>query len=196
MKMMQALWRRASLNSLRTREAPTPAYISTKSEPLAEMNGTPASPAIDRASSVLPVPGGPTSRMPRGMRPPMDEKRCRILEEVDDLLDFIFRLVNTCHVGKRHRDELGVDRAGLLEGRNAAGDDAEQRETRKAKQQQPKRDGAITARPARIFDRFHIEVDAALREIRHKAGVRRDVALRRDRHMARAVSEVELEFLL
>jgi hypothetical protein len=60
------LWRRASLNSLRTREAPTPAYISTKSEPLAEMNGTPASPAIERASSVLPVPGGPTSRMPRG----------------------------------------------------------------------------------------------------------------------------------
>jgi hypothetical protein len=51
------------------------AYISTKSEPLAEMKGTPASPAIDRASSVFPVPGGPTSRMPRGMRPPMVAKR-------------------------------------------------------------------------------------------------------------------------
>ena len=33
-------------------------------------NGTLASPAMARASSVLPVPGGPTSRAPRGMRPP------------------------------------------------------------------------------------------------------------------------------
>ena len=32
--------------------------------------GTLASPAIARASSVLPVPGGPTSSAPRGMRPP------------------------------------------------------------------------------------------------------------------------------
>ena len=76
MKMMQDLWRRASLNSRRTRDAPTPAYISTKSEPLANRNGTPASPAIDRASSVLPVPGGPTSSTPFGIRPPSDENRC------------------------------------------------------------------------------------------------------------------------
>ena len=33
-------------------------------------NGTPASPATARASSVLPVPGGPTSSTPRGMRAP------------------------------------------------------------------------------------------------------------------------------
>ena len=33
-------------------------------------NGTPASPATARASSVLPVPGEPTSRAPFGMRPP------------------------------------------------------------------------------------------------------------------------------
>ena len=33
-------------------------------------NGTPASPAIALASSVLPVPGGPTSSTPLGMRPP------------------------------------------------------------------------------------------------------------------------------
>ena len=33
-------------------------------------NGTLASPAMARASSVLPVPGGPTSSTPRGMRPP------------------------------------------------------------------------------------------------------------------------------
>ena len=33
-------------------------------------NGTPASPAMALASSVLPVPGGPTSSTPLGMRPP------------------------------------------------------------------------------------------------------------------------------
>ncbi len=54
----------------RTREAPTPTNISTKSEPEMEKNGTPASPATARASRVLPVPGGPTSNTPLGMRPP------------------------------------------------------------------------------------------------------------------------------
>jgi hypothetical protein len=48
----------------RTREAPTPTNISTKSEPLIEKNGTLASPATARARSVLPVPGEPMSRTP------------------------------------------------------------------------------------------------------------------------------------
>jgi hypothetical protein len=52
-----------------------PAYISTKSEPLVNRNGTLASPAIDLASSVLPVPGGPTSSTPLGIRPPIATKR-------------------------------------------------------------------------------------------------------------------------
>ena len=34
------------------------------------MNGTPASPATALASSVLPVPGGPTSSTPLGIRAP------------------------------------------------------------------------------------------------------------------------------
>ena len=34
--------------------------------------GTPASPATARAMSVLPVPGGPTRRTPRGMRAPSE----------------------------------------------------------------------------------------------------------------------------
>ncbi len=59
MKTMQGLcalaWAKRSL----TREAPTPTNISTKSEPEMEKKGTPASPATARASSVLPVPGGP-----------------------------------------------------------------------------------------------------------------------------------------
>ena len=55
----------------RTRAAPTPTNISTNSEPLRLKNGTFASPATARASSVLPVPGGPTSSTPLGIRPPM-----------------------------------------------------------------------------------------------------------------------------
>ena len=35
-----------------------------------EKNGTPASPAMARASRVLPVPGGPIMSTPLGMRPP------------------------------------------------------------------------------------------------------------------------------
>ena len=54
----------------RTRLAPTPTNISTKSDPEIEKNGTFASPATARASKVLPVPGGPTNRTPLGMRPP------------------------------------------------------------------------------------------------------------------------------
>mmetsp|Transcript_43717 Transcript_43717/g.107307 ORF Transcript_43717/g.107307 Transcript_43717/m.107307 type:complete len:336 (-) Transcript_43717:452-1459(-) len=61
---------RASANSARTRAGPTPTNISWKSEPATLKNGTPASPAVALASSVLPVPGGPTSSAPFGMRAP------------------------------------------------------------------------------------------------------------------------------
>ena len=64
--------RLACSNRSRTREAPTPTNISTNSEPEIEKKGTPASPATARASSVLPVPGGPTSSTPRGIRAPSE----------------------------------------------------------------------------------------------------------------------------
>ena len=70
MKTMQGARFFASANMSRMREAPTPTNISSKSLPEMEKNGTPASPAIARARSVLPVPGGPTRRTPFGMRPP------------------------------------------------------------------------------------------------------------------------------
>ena len=70
MKTMQGAFFLPCSNRSRTREAPTPTNISTKSEPLIEKNGTLASPATARASSVLPVPGGPISSTPLGMRPP------------------------------------------------------------------------------------------------------------------------------
>src|ERR671926_1738238 len=70
MKMMQGEFCLACSKRSRTREAPTPTNISTKSEPEIEKNGTPASPATARASRVLPVPGGPYNRTPFGIRAP------------------------------------------------------------------------------------------------------------------------------
>ena len=70
MKTMHGALASACWNRSRMRAAPTPTNISTNSEPLRLKNGTCASPATARASSVLPVPGGPTSRTPLGIRPP------------------------------------------------------------------------------------------------------------------------------
>jgi len=70
MKMMQGAFFFPCSKRSRTREAPTPTNISTKSEPEIEKNGTLASPAMARANRVLPVPGGPISSTPFGMRPP------------------------------------------------------------------------------------------------------------------------------
>ena len=70
MKMMHGACFLAFSNMSRTRAAPTPTNISTKSEPEIEKNGTLASPAMALASRVLPVPGEPTSSTPRGIRPP------------------------------------------------------------------------------------------------------------------------------
>ncbi len=67
---MQGLFFLAWSNRSRTRLAPTPTNISTNSEPLILKNGTPASPATAREMSVLPVPGGPTSSSPLGIRAP------------------------------------------------------------------------------------------------------------------------------
>ena len=192
MKMMHDGWRRASLNSLRTRDAPTPAYISTKSEPLAEMNGTPASPAIDRASSVLPVPGGPTSRMPRGMRPPIEAKRRRLLQEVDDLPHLVLRLVHARHVVERHGDAFGIDGLQLLEasarGPRAAGG-------RRRARRRPEASSVNASAPelpegGRPAD---VEAHAARDEAGHERGRGGDVALRRQRLEPCAVAALERE---
>ena len=58
-------------NISRTRAAPTPTNISTKSDPLMLKNGTSASPATALASRVFPVPGGPTINTPLGILPPI-----------------------------------------------------------------------------------------------------------------------------
>ena len=60
-------------NNFLTLEAPSPANISINSEPLIEINGTFASPAIALAISVLPVPGFPHNRTPFGTLAPILE---------------------------------------------------------------------------------------------------------------------------
>ena len=72
MKTMDGAFFLACSKRSRTRDAPTPTNISTKSEPEIEKKGTPASPATALASSVLPVPGGPISNTPLGMRAPRE----------------------------------------------------------------------------------------------------------------------------
>ena len=73
-KTMQGAFFLACRKRSRTRAAPTPTNISTKSEPLIEKYGTLASPATARESRVLPVPGGPTKSTPRGIRAPSSLK--------------------------------------------------------------------------------------------------------------------------
>ena len=98
MKMMQGAFFFACSNMSRTRLAPTPTNISTKSEPEMVKNGTLASPAMARASSVLPVPGGPTSNTPRGMRPPSRWNFAGIAQEFDDLLQVELGFVDAGHI--------------------------------------------------------------------------------------------------
>ena len=70
MKMMLGAASLACENRSRTREAPTPTIASMNSAAEIEKKAACASPATARASSVLPVPGGPYSSTPWGMRPP------------------------------------------------------------------------------------------------------------------------------
>ncbi len=70
MKMIAGAFLRASLNSRRIRAAPSPANISTNDDADWPKNWAPDSWATALASSVLPVPGGPWSRTPRGTLAP------------------------------------------------------------------------------------------------------------------------------
>ena len=122
MKMMQGATFEASAKRSRTRLAPTPTNISTKPEPEMEKNGTFASPATALASSVLPVPGGPTSSAPlRQLRADVGIL-LGIVQEVDDLDEGFLRLVLTGDVGKGDAGGLfHVDlRVGLADAAEAA----------------------------------------------------------------------------
>ena len=84
----------------RARLAPTPANVSTKSDPARAKNGRWASPATARASSVLPVPGGPTRRAPRGAFAPRAVNRSGALRSSTSSREVVDGLVAPGHVGE------------------------------------------------------------------------------------------------
>ena len=92
----------ACSNRSRTRLAPTPTNISTNSDAEMLKNGTPASPATARASSVLPVPGGPTSSTPLGECAPRERNFSGMLEELHDFGELFLRFVDSRHVVKSY----------------------------------------------------------------------------------------------
>ena len=101
MNRMQGLFSLAVLNMSRTRLAPTPTNIWMNSEPEIEKNGTPASPATARASSVLPVPGGPFKQHALGNPPAQPLELLGVLEELDDLLELGLGVLQAGHFVER-----------------------------------------------------------------------------------------------
>ena len=79
------------------------------SEALALKNGTLASPAVARASSVLPVPGAPGQQHALGRARAEPPVLLRVLEEVDDLVDLGLDLVDAGDVVEGHAHGLGID---------------------------------------------------------------------------------------
>ena len=75
------------------RAAPRPANISTNAAADCEKNCAPDSCATALASSVLPVPGGPCSRMPFGTFAPSVLEALGVAQELDDLLQLGLGLV-------------------------------------------------------------------------------------------------------
>ena len=135
MKMMAGARLRACSNRSRTRDAPTPTNSSTKPDPVTEKNGTSASPATARASSVLPVPGGPTMSTPRGTIAPTRVYRSGIWRKSTTSADLGLGALVAGHVGERGFGPFLVEHLGpgpahaeraLQAAARAAGDAAEQ----------------------------------------------------------------------
>ena len=102
MKTMQGAFLLPCSNRSRTRDAPIPTNISTKSDPLIEKNGTLASPATARANKVFPVPGGPMSSTPFGSRPPSFWNFSGALKNYDNLVKLFFGLLDPRDVFEGH----------------------------------------------------------------------------------------------
>ena len=184
-------WRRASLKRRRTRDAPTPAYISTKSEPLANRNGTPASPAIDRARSVLPVPRG----RPGGCLGDASadcHKAIRLAQEIDDFFDFVFGLVDARHVFERD-DAIALlgDTRAARDGRNAPGRGPIDSEREERQKRCDRRRRAPTERSGRGGGN-HLDANLAPVEIGDKRRVGRE-ELRRRHVCATAVTQHDVD---
>ncbi len=93
MKMMQGEFCFACSKRSRTRLAPTPTNISTKSEPEIEKNGTPGLTGDRAGEQRLTGPGRPVEQ--HALRDPGAERLelLRVLEELLDLVEFLHRLV-------------------------------------------------------------------------------------------------------
>ena len=162
MKMIAGAASLACWNRSRTREAPTPTIISTNSDADIWKNGTPASPATARASSVLPVPGWPLSSTPRGMPAAELEVLVGVLEEVDDLRQLGLGLVDAGHVVERDVLVGALDPAGA----------------RAAERHQPA--GAAAARRGAAEDPHEQQQEQQRRtEAEHQAGQERRPGVRR-----------------
>mmetsp|Transcript_23348 Transcript_23348/g.78494 ORF Transcript_23348/g.78494 Transcript_23348/m.78494 type:complete len:306 (-) Transcript_23348:726-1643(-) len=76
MKMIAGLFFSASSKAFRRLDSDSPASLDMISGPLMRKKKAPVSLATARATRVLPEPGGPNMRMPRGGLTPMDLKSC------------------------------------------------------------------------------------------------------------------------
>ena len=76
MKMMAGEFFSPSSKALRRFDSDSPASLDMISGPLIRKKKAPVSLATARAMSVLPEPGGPKSRMPRGGLTPIDLNSC------------------------------------------------------------------------------------------------------------------------
>ena len=95
---------RMLLAPVRTCRAPAPRprrrTFRRSPSPKMEKNGTLASPAMARASRVLPVPGGPTSRTPLAECARPGAGMLRIAQELDDFLQLFLGLVDAGDIGE------------------------------------------------------------------------------------------------
>mmetsp|Transcript_23791 Transcript_23791/g.60255 ORF Transcript_23791/g.60255 Transcript_23791/m.60255 type:complete len:298 (-) Transcript_23791:371-1264(-) len=91
MKMMEGECSRAITNNSRTMREPSPMYFCTSSEPETRMKVQSVWCATARASSVLPVPGGPYMSRPLGCAMPSASKSsgCLIGNSITSLISLI-----------------------------------------------------------------------------------------------------------
>ena len=107
MKMIAGVSLRAWRNSRLIRAAPSPANISTNEEADWAKKVAFDSCATALASRVLPVPGGPCSRMPlRDARAELAEA-LGVAQELHDLAQLVLRLLDAGHVVPAHRPRGG-----------------------------------------------------------------------------------------
>src|SRR5437867_3319421 len=169
----------ACSNRSRTREAPTPTNISTKSEPEIEKNGTPASPATARAERL---------------------ELLRVLEELLDLLELLDRLVHAGHVLEADLRRVGRHPLGaaLTEAHHlrAAALHLVHQEDPEAEQQHERQQRREDPPPRRRADALRVEVDALLQEQRLDLRLRLVARVVDDDLLAPVLGQEDVELLL